>query len=81
MFYYYAVMKEESTCPIWAGSLMVEQMPAKGMVVSLSLTLDFGNFASTTASMKIYFKVVVVLPWIVTCSVNNRDKIYVCLFF
>ena len=31
----------ESTCPIWTGSSMVEQMPAKGMVVSSSLTVGF----------------------------------------
>ena len=32
----------ESTCPIWTGSSVVEQMPAKGMVVSSSLTTSVG---------------------------------------
>ena len=32
----------EPTCPIWTGSSVVEQMPAKGMVVSSSLTRSVG---------------------------------------
>ena len=32
----------ESTCPIWTGRSVVEQMPAKGMVVSSSLTRSVG---------------------------------------
>ena len=32
----------EPTCPIWTGSSVVEQMPAKGMVVSSSLTTSLG---------------------------------------
>ena len=29
----------EPTCSMWTASLMVEQMPAKGMVLKLSLTI------------------------------------------
>ena len=32
----------EPTCPIWTGSSVVEQMPAKGMFVSSSLTRSVG---------------------------------------
>ena len=32
----------EPTCPIWTGSSVVEQMPAKSMVVSSSLTRSVG---------------------------------------
>ena len=32
----------EPTCPIWTGSSVVEQIPAKGMVVSSSLTRSVG---------------------------------------
>ena len=35
-------MATEPTCPIWTGSSVVEQMPAKGMVVSSSLTRPVG---------------------------------------